>query len=193
MGVPEIAPGVPEERRRADRRRPGLWSILYGGVRPRRRKTRRRGDHQQVFLDWHEPRVLFLVLGLIVLSCLDALFTLNLLHLGAEEINLVMNALIIKDVDRFVAVKIGATAVSAVLLAVAAQRHFLGLVPVVRFLELFCAGYAALIAYELYLFFLIFNEQGLWPADWSELAMTAWQGVEPAMGGAGVVFPSENA
>lgn len=108
-------------------------------------------------MDWHEPRVLYLVLGIVLMSCADALFTLNLLALGAEEANVFMDVLIGRDVDTFLRVKIGMTAISVILLALAARRHFLSLVPVMRLLQLFCAGYATLIIYELYLFWLILS------------------------------------
>ena len=82
----------------------------------------------------------------------DALFTLNLLASGAQEINVVMNALITHDVRTFLAVKIGSTGLSAVLLAVVARRQFLGIFPVVRLLQLFCAGYVFLLVYEVWMF-----------------------------------------
>lgn len=146
------APGIPAERRQwAERRNHSLRSFLYGGLRPRRRVGRRDGDHNRIFLDWHEPRVLYLALGIVLMSCADALFTLNLLAVGAEEANALMRTLIGQDVVYFLRLKIGITAVSVVLLGVAARRHFLGVVPVIRLLQLFCAGYAILVAYEAYL------------------------------------------
>ncbi len=140
-----------QERRLHHRRYHSLWSFLYGGVRPRRREGRRVTDHELVFLDWHEPRVLFLVLAILLMSCTDALFTLNLLAIGGEELNALMDALIRTDIETFLYVKIGVTAACVVLLAFAAPRHFMGRLPVVRLLQLFCGGYAALIVYEIYL------------------------------------------
>jgi hypothetical protein len=86
------------------------------------------------------------------MSCTDALFTLNLLASGAQEMNAVMNVLITHDVRTFLAVKIGTTCISAVLLAVVARRQFMGFFPVLRLLQLFCAGYAALLVYEVWMF-----------------------------------------
>ena len=139
------------ERRWQHRRYHSLWSFLYGGVRPRRRAGRRSTDHELIFLDWHEPRVLYLVLAILLMSCTDALFTLNLLAIGGEELNAVMDALIRTDIETFLYVKIGVTAACVMLLAFAARRHFMGRLPVVRLLQGFCAGYAALIVYEIYL------------------------------------------
>lgn len=140
------------ERRLNERRNHSFWSFAYGSFRPRRRQGRRKGDHERVFLDWHEPRVLYLVLAVVLMSCTDALFTLNLLASGAQEINVVMDALITHDVKVFLAVKIGSTCLSAVLLAVVARRQFMGMFPVVRLLQLFCAGYAVLLVYEVWMF-----------------------------------------
>lgn len=143
---------VRERRGASDRRRHwSLWSILYGGFRPRRRLERRHADHEQHWLDWHEPSVLYLAIAVVLLSCTDALFTLNLLAVGGEELNVVMDHLIGIDAGIFLAAKIGMTAVSVVLLGVAARHRFLGVLPVGRILEFACLGYAVLIGYELVL------------------------------------------
>jgi len=163
------APAYSAERRGGERRSHSLPSFFYGGVRPRRRAGRRAGDEQVIFLDWHEPRVLYLALGILLMSCLDALFTLNILTAGGRELNGVMDQLIKADKSWFVAGKIAMTGTSLVLLVIAAKRHFLGGLRVIRVLEFFCAGYAALIAWEIYLLAGMFPNltaalRGLWPA-----------------------------
>jgi hypothetical protein len=144
-------PPVPE-RRDAERRSPSAWSFAYGSFRPRRRAGRRHRDHERVFLDWHEPRVMYLALAIVLMCCADALFTLSLLAEGAQEMNMLMSALITHDVQHFLVLKIGVTCLSVVLLGVAARRQFLGFIPVYRVLQFFCAGYAALIVWEVWLF-----------------------------------------
>jgi len=139
------------ERRGGERRTHSVWSFAYGSFRPRRRVGRRDGDHERIYLDWHEPRVLYLVLAIILMCCADALFTLNLMAIGAEEVNVLMGALIAADVEQFLAVKIGVTSISVILLALAARRQFLFVIPVFRVLQLFCAGYLVLILWELWL------------------------------------------
>ena len=69
------------------------------------------------------------------MCCVDALFTLNLMAVGAEEMNILMDHLISNDVERFLAIKIGVTGASVVLLGVAARRQFLGVIPVFRVLQ----------------------------------------------------------
>ena len=140
------------ERRDGERRSPSAWSFAYGSFRPRRRAGRRHRDQERVFLDWHEPRVLYLALAIVLMCCADALFTLNLLAEGAEEMNALMGALITHDVQHFLVLKIGVTCTSVVLLGVAARRQFLGFISVYRVLQFFCAGYAALIVWEVWLF-----------------------------------------
>jgi hypothetical protein len=141
-----------DRRGTLDRRTHSLKSFTYGSFRPRRRNGRRDGDHDRIFLDWHEPRVLYLVLAIVLMCAADALFTLNLLAIGAEEVNVLMLALIVRDVETFLALKIGVTSLSAVLLAIAARRQFLGVVPVYRLLQLFCTAYGVLLAYEIWMF-----------------------------------------
>lgn len=152
LRVGRLEPASFPDRRGSERRSHSAWSFAYGSFRPRRRVGRRDGDHDRIFLDWHEPRVLYLSLAIVLMSCVDALFTLNLLAIGAQEMNVLMDALITHDVERFVALKIGITGACVVLLGVAARRQFLGMIPVIRVLQFFCAGYAALIVWELWLF-----------------------------------------
>lgn len=145
-------PRHPAERRhRPERRRHSAWSFVYGGFRPRRRHCRREGDHNRTYPDWHESRVLYLALGIMLMSCADALFTLNLLAAGGEELNVIMRALLASDVQHFLWAKIGMTGFSVVPLVVAARRQVLGWLPVERVLQFFCGGYALLIVYEIYL------------------------------------------
>jgi hypothetical protein len=104
--------------------------------------------------------------AIVLLSCTDALFTLNLLAVGGEELNVFMDELIGRGAGQFLAVKIGLTATSVVLLGVAARRRFLGLFRVSRILEVTCAGYALLIAYEIFLLWRFLEDSG---AQWSPL------------------------
>lgn len=145
------APAEPDRRDGDDRRTHSVRSFAYGGVRPRRRVGRRDGDEHRIFLDWHEPRVLYLALAILLMSCLDALLTLNILTAGGRELNGLMDWLIRSDVFWFVGVKIGLTGLAISLLAVAVNRHLLGVLPVIHVLQLICVGYGLLMAWEAYL------------------------------------------
>jgi hypothetical protein len=150
-GAERVAPGVMTDRRQAfQRRNVSIKSLFYGGFRPRRREGRRNDDHH-VFLDWHEPRVLYLALGVVLMNCADALFTLNILAAGGRELNGIMSMAITVDTSHFLMLKIGLTSMSVVFLVTLVNRRFMGRFRVMRVLQLFCAGYGVLMVYELYL------------------------------------------
>ncbi len=157
-GNKEPAPGVPAERRHDINRRGSVWwAFLYGNFRPRRRFSRREADEHYFLFDWHEPRILYLALGVLLLSCTDALFTLNLLNAGATEANAVMASMLDQGVDSFVAFKIGITTLSVVLLVTAARRKFFRSFSVEHLLQVVCAGYILLICYEVYMLVYVFE------------------------------------
>ncbi len=157
-GNKEPALSVPAERRHAVNRRGVVWrAFLYGNFRPRRRFSRREADEHHYLFDWHEPRILYLALGVLLLSCTDALFTLNLLNAGATEANTVMASMLDHSVDRFLAFKIGITALSVVILVTAARRKFFRSFIVEHLLQVFCAGYLLLICYEVYMYVYVFE------------------------------------
>ncbi len=110
-----------------------------------------------MLLDWYPPKMMYLALGILLLSCTDALFTLNLLALGAQEANFFMRVLLDRSVDLFLGIKIALTAVSVVFLVVLAQRRFMGWFRVFRVLQAAVIGYALLIAYEIYLLSMIMS------------------------------------
>ena len=146
------------DRRYSINRRDGVWwSFLYGNFRPRRRDSRRKVDRHHFLFDWHEPRILYLAIGLLLLSCVDALFTLNLLELGATEANFVMASVLEQSVERFLAVKLSLTALSLMILVVTARRQFFRSLNVEHLLQAFFGGYLLLICYEAYMFIYVFE------------------------------------
>jgi hypothetical protein len=166
------APTMTAERRRdINRRGGGWWAFLYGNFHPRRRNSRRVVDEHEYLFDWYEPRVLYLALGVFLLSCTDALFTLNLLNAGAAEANLVMASMLETGMDGFVHAKISITGFCLLILVVAARRKFVGSFSVEHLLQTFFVGYVMLICYEVYLFWYVFelNIYPLPPIIWSHL------------------------
>ncbi len=146
------------DRRQAINRRAGIWwAFLYGNFHPRRRNSRRTVDQHDYWYDWHEPRVLYLALGVFLLSCTDALFTLNLLNAGAGEANAVMASMLETGIDRFVTAKISITGLSVLVLVVAARRKFVGSFSVEHLLQSIFLGYVLLISYEIYMFWYVFG------------------------------------
>jgi hypothetical protein len=146
-----VSPGVvvSDRRRGPDRRRVTLWSLLYGGVRPRRRTVRREAEYSVPVVDWYDTHLLAVSLGILLLSSADAFLTLNLLMLGVQEANPVMAKLIHFDVAWFTGVKIGLTGIGVVVLVILARCKVFGRFKVVTTLYWAFAFYAALILYEL--------------------------------------------
>jgi hypothetical protein len=157
-GSSQTASHVTAERRWTVNRRTGFWgALLYGNFRPRRRSSRRTVDAHCYLFDWHEPRILYLALTIFLLSCTDALFTLNLINAGAAEANAVMARMLEVGMNQFVSVKIGMTGFSLIVLVIAARRNFIGPFSVEHLLQAFLAGYVLLIGYEIYMFWYVFE------------------------------------
>lgn len=145
-------PRAPPADRRGgrDRRRTTLASVVRGGpYRNRRRGPRRFADRHGYYVDWYEPRLLLVSLGVLLLSCADAALTLILLDLGAVEVNQLMARLIHVDVALFATVKVTLTALGVVVLVVHFSFRLFRRVPVGDLLTLFLAGYLVLLAHEL--------------------------------------------
>ena len=138
------------ERRSGDRRQTTWTSIIVGGIgKNRRRGPRRFSDHRGYYVDWYEPRLLAVSLGILVLCCIDAWFTLTLLGDGAKEVNVLMDMLIQRDVNTFVHIKLGVTAVGLVYLVVHSSFRLRGLVLVRHVLYLLLGSYVLLFIYQL--------------------------------------------
>jgi hypothetical protein len=124
---------------------------MYGGFYPRRAYNRRPTDDQKYVIDWHDTGLFMVAMAIILMSLMDALFTLNLLSLGAEEINYFMKVLIESGSSTFLLVKLAATAGGVVMLVAFARFRLCGVLRVRRILEVLCGVYACLIIWELYL------------------------------------------
>ena len=91
---------------------------------------------------------------------MDALFTLNLIALGGEELNLAMQMVMDVSTEAFLLVKYSATGAGVVFLVATARMRLAGVLRVRRVLESICVAYGALIIYELYLLVVVASE--LW-------------------------------
>jgi len=79
-------------RSAGDRRRKTLPPLRYLVAGGRRRRVRRLEDsHRIVLLDRYSPKLLAAILGILLLSLLDAALTLYLVEQGASELNPVMD------------------------------------------------------------------------------------------------------
>jgi len=134
-----------------ERRRQNLNSMVYGWRHPRRAANRRAGDDQRFMVDTYDAGLVMVSLAIVLMSCLDAFFTLRLLSMGATEINYFMKELIETDVNTFLRVKLLATCTGVVFLTATARYRLGGVIRVRRILEGLCGIYACLIVWELFL------------------------------------------
>jgi hypothetical protein len=139
------------DRRLRDRRRPSFKGFVLGGLfRGRRREPRRCADGHAYYVDWYDdPRLFAVVMGIFILNCMDAVFTLTLLSKGAEEINYFMAVLLETSIPMFVNIKLGITAVALVFLVAHSAFRLIGFVRVRHLLYGIFGNYLALFFYEL--------------------------------------------
>ena len=90
-------------------------------------------------------------LAIVLMSCLDAFFTLQLLAMGANEVNYFMKTLIESDISTFLTTKLLFTCSGVVFLTAMARYRLAGRLRVRRILEVLCGIYACLIIWELFL------------------------------------------
>ena len=125
-----------------DRRRNSVRTAWHSLYRTRRAAVRRAGDSTiNIYLDRHEPWLVYLAIGALFLSATDAFFTLTLLQHGSFEMNPVMDYFIQKDTQLFFIVKFAMTA--ACVLFVLIHKNF-------RFLKIFKGYHVLLSAFGLY-------------------------------------------
>ena len=138
-----------ELRRAVDRRSLSWRTVVYGFVLSRRRQHRRSTEADVIFLDWHHPWLFFLAVGTMILSCADALLTLQLIDRGMSELNPAMLALLDAGTSTFAAVKLALTACGILTLVFLAKVNFLNRFRTGLFLTAFFSGYSILVCYEL--------------------------------------------
>lgn len=146
----------PPDRRRGDDRRaaptsPFTRSSLFGS----RKRSRRKEDHERHrFVDRYSPRSIFTVVAIIVLSIIDATFTLRLIDLGAaREANPLMDYLLRKGPWTFFLIKFLLTTICVLACLVLKNFKYLGGIFTVKWLLVFVfVLYALLIVYEISLF-----------------------------------------
>ncbi|MFK8032450.1 MAG: DUF5658 family protein [Gammaproteobacteria bacterium] len=144
-------------RRLKDRRQPPPFFSKYSlGISGRRSTVRREGD-TGVYVDQYDWPVFLVAVGIVIMSAMDATFTLRLLTLGAIEINTVMNVLIESNVYKFVAFKLGLTTLGVLLLVIHKNVHLSLGFSVYRLAQAIFLGYVVLIGYELWMFHMLTN------------------------------------
>ncbi len=136
------------EKRAIDRRSFSWRTVFFGFARSRRLNLRRMDDSEVLFLDWHHPWLFFLAVGTMIMSCVDAFMTLQLLQHGMIEANPVMAAILDQGTTAFAVSKITMTAISILILVFLAKTRFLNRVRAGLFLTVIFSCYACLMCYQ---------------------------------------------
>lgn len=132
-----------------DRRRARFARLFVGAiVHGRRRGPRRRSDAETFYVDWYDERLFVAATGIFLFCCLDMLFTLMLLQMGAEEVNPLMARLIDYGVEPFVYTKLLITGFGVVFLVMHSTYQIGGAIRVSQALYGILAGYAMLFVYQ---------------------------------------------
>lgn len=139
---------MPENRDSDDRREFSWRTVYYGFFRSRRRNTRRGNEAEPLYTDWHHPWLFFLATGTMLLSCLDAFFTLQLIEHGMVEINPVMALMIGKGTLPFAATKMLLTGLGILALVFLSRLRMFNLMRTGLVLTVFFSAYACLVCYE---------------------------------------------
>ena len=140
---------VAVDQRVLEHRRTFTWrTVFYGFMRSRRHRFRREDETEVVFLDWHHPWLFFLSVGVMLMSCVDAFMTLQLLDRGMIEANPVMDAILGKGTQAFAVSKMVMTGTGIMMLVFLAKARFLNRFRAGLFLTFFFSIYACLICYE---------------------------------------------
>ena len=138
----------PQSRMEQDRREFSWRTVCFGFMRSRRHAVRRDADAEPIFTDWHHPWLFFLATGIMVMSSLDAFFTLQLLDRGAYEANPVMASVMDSGTAAFAASKMALTGFGILALVFLSRTRFFNMLRTGLFLTAFFSFYAVLICYE---------------------------------------------
>ena len=131
-----------------DRRDFGWQTVVFGFLRSRRRGQRRRSDETPLFVDWHHPWLFFLATSTMLLSTLDAFFTLQLIEHGAYEANPLMAAAMERGTGVFAASKMLLTGLGILMHVYLSRSRLFDRVRTGLFLTVFFSFYASLVCYE---------------------------------------------
>ena len=123
------------------------------GIGGRRIQARRKGEEKNCYVDqYHDPMLFLVVLSIIIMSILDAFFTILLLENGdIIEVNPLMAALIEKGSFYFFNVKYLLTALSLILLVIHKNFLFFGAFKTTHVIFFIFGGFFLLNTYQIYL------------------------------------------
>jgi len=143
-------------RRNPDRRVFTMSTAIKSITHTRRKHHRRFDESPDAQRDWYHPRLFVLVIGIMLMSIMDAFLTLKLLSGGAIEANPVMAYFLEISVPVFILSKMFMTGSCILLLTALSSYLFLKRFLIGKLITIFFIGYMVLISYELILLSLIF-------------------------------------
>lgn len=121
--------------------------IKSGGRVGERRLNSKRWD----YVDYYPNHLLFCIIAILMLSVLDAYFTLNILARGGEELNWFMLVVIEESVEKFISVKLALTGLALIFLTIHHNAQYLLKLRVRHILYIVLVSYTVLIGYEILL------------------------------------------
>ena len=145
----QTSPADWSRRSPQQRRRLSLATLTMGIRRGNRRDGRRASDQLGYYVDRFESQLLYVALGIMLLSAADAVFTLRLLQMGAKEVNPFMDLLINIDQGLFAVVKLIITAFGVIVLVVHVKFRLFRVLNTSIFLYGIFPAYLCLVIYEL--------------------------------------------
>ena len=137
------------QARGLDRRSPSLKTLHGALFKSRRRGARREGEHINNYVDWYGYWTLIATFSIILLCVTDAFLTVVLLSNGAQEMNVLMDWLIQKDIRSFAIVKISVTSMALIVLVMHLNFRVYKYIAVRYLLFALVPLYSLLIAHEL--------------------------------------------
>ena len=139
--------------RRINTWRTALYSLFFRRRVSQRREVDQGGAH---YVDVHEPQLFYVAVGGLLLCVADAFFTMTLLNFyGSYELNPVMDYFIKQDILQFFFVKFGLTAFGIMFLVVHKNFRLFNRISGYQILYANLIIYAILVAYELFMLFVI--------------------------------------
>lgn len=144
----ERTESLAQDRGEDDRRAFSWHTVFFGFLRSRRHSTRRDTEDESIYTDWHHPWLFFLGTGTMLLSSMDAFFTLQLLDRGAIEVNPVMAMMIGKGALAFATSKMLLTGLGILTLVFLSRSRVFNLMRTGLVLTVFFSFYACLVCYE---------------------------------------------
>lgn len=136
----------------ASRRKPmGFFSLRQlSGHRERRHPGRRAEDWEKPYVDWYEPRLMALVVGIVLLVVADTFLTLELWQHGLIDLSPLMMALIENDIHSYINIKIAVTSLALMLMVVYKNFTFYRVFRVSHLLYTLFGAYLLIVGNEFY-------------------------------------------